>query len=45
MSSAVFNVFYSITKKKSQHRTNISKEFSNYLSKVSRVHPVKNQCV
>jgi hypothetical protein len=42
MSSAVANVFYSINKKKSQHRTNISKEFSNYLSKVTMVHPVKN---
>jgi hypothetical protein len=45
MSNSVATVFYSICKKKAQYRTNISKEYSNYLSKVSRVHAVKNQNV
>ena len=45
MSNSVAKVFYSITQKKSQLRTNISKEFSNYLSKVSRHHNFKNQIV
>ena len=26
-------------------RTDIAKEYSNYMSKVSRVHPAKNQCI
>ena len=39
------NVFYSVVKKKSQLRTNISKEYSNYMSKASRKYLHKNQCV
>ena len=45
MSNNVANVFYSIIAKKRQMRTDIGKEYSNYMSKVSRHHTVKNQCV
>ena len=46
MSNSVANVFYSVVGKKRQLRTDIAKEYSNYMSKVSRGdHGIKNQCV
>ena len=45
LSNAVANVFYNVAQKKQKLRTDIAKEYSNYLSKVSRVHPTNNACV
>ena len=45
LSAAVAQVFYSINERKRQMRTDIAKEYSMYMSKVSRVYPSKNQCV
>lgn len=44
LSASVAQVFYSINDRKRQMRTDIAKEYSNYMSKVGRVHP-KIQCV
>ena len=45
MSNSVAAVFYDVAQQKRAMRTDIAKEFSNYLSKVSRHYSVKNQCV
>jgi len=45
MSNSVAAVFYDVAQQKRTMRTDIAKEFSNYLSKVSRHYSVKNQCV
>ena len=45
MSASVANVFYNIVQKKAKMRTDIAKEYSNYISQVSRSHSFKNQCV
>ena len=45
MSNAVANIFYNVTQKKQKMRTDIAKEYSNYMSKVSRVYPHKNASV
>ena len=45
MSNPAANVFYNLTDKKRKLRTDMGKDFSNYMSRVGRVHMVKNQCV
>ena len=45
MSASVANVFYNIVQKKAKMRTDIAKEYSNYMSQVGRSHSFKNQCV
>lgn len=45
LSNCVAPVFYNLFNIKRKLRTDIGKEYSNYMSKVSRVHMVKNACV
>ena len=45
MSNSVANVFYNIVQKKAKMRTDIAKEYSNYMSKTARVQDIKNHCV
>ena len=45
LSNMVASVFYNVSQQKREMRTDIAKEFSNYMSKVTRHHSVKNECV
>lgn len=45
MSNSVAAIFYDVALQKRQLRTDIAKEHSNYLSKVSTHYALKNQCV
>lgn len=42
MRGQIANVFYQVTERKRKLRTDIAKEYSHYLSAVSRVHQGKN---
>ena len=42
LTSSVGAIFYDVAQKKRQMRTDIQKEYSNYMSKVTRHHPIKN---